>query len=233
MSVISRKIHETIVDDIINKIAKGQLKSNQQLPTNKVLAKEYSTSEVTVRKSILELCNRGYLHSVERVGTFVKDRSNREERYSVTLSKEINFTEPIDSQTIESIHLALSVVENHQYLQSVDTRKVQYSDSIPVCYEIDSLFFKGKYKEHTMLETVEKKQNYLHALLDGFNVKKKCEITMKSPEEFIRKKLLLSEDTPTFCFSISYYTLKGHPIAKSVYYVSGSNVKLKGYLVND
>lgn len=231
---MSMKIHEIIIQDLIEKITKGFYKADEQLPTNKVLANLYGTSEVTVRKSIAELSNRGYLYSKERVGTFVKDRKHRNERYTLTISKEVNLNEPIDSSSIESIHLALSSTgEKSGYLPSVETRTLYFSDLIPICYEIDSVFFRGRYSEKTMLRTVRMQRQSIRSLLDGFNVKKQCEITMASPEEYIQKKLLITQDTPTLCFTVTYFTLDGAPIAKSICYAAGANVHLKGYSVHE
>lgn len=231
---MSMKIHEIIIEDLIDKITKGFYKADEQLPTNKILAKTYSTSEVTVRKSIAELSNRGYLYSKERIGTFVKDRKNRDEHYTITISKEVNLNEPIDSSNTESVRLALSSTTGKSgYLPSVETRILHYSDMIPICYEINSVFFRGNYSEKTMLRTVQERQESIWNLLNSFNVKKRCEITMPEPELSIQKQLLITPETPVLCFTTTYFTLDDAPIAKSICYVAGANVHLKGYSVNE
>lgn len=231
---MSMKIHEFITQDLIDKITKGYYKADEQLPTNKILAKTYSTSEVTVRKSIAELSNRGYLYSLERVGTFVKDRKNRNERYTITISKEVNLNEPIDSSKIDSVRLSLSSTTGKSgYLPSVETRILHYSDMIPICYEINSVFFRGNYSEKTMLRSVQERQKSIRSLLNSFNVKKKCEITMSDPEAAIQKQLLINPDTPILCFTTTYFTLDDAPIAKSIWYAAGANINLKGYSLHE
>ena len=82
------KIYEQIENDILLDIKNGLLKANEKLPTNLELAEKFHTSGVTVRKSLAALVNKGYLFSVERVGTFVKERER--DLFTVNFSLEGN-----------------------------------------------------------------------------------------------------------------------------------------------
>ena len=53
------KIYDQIINDIMDDIHYGNLKPGEKLPTYAELAKKYSTSIVTVRKSISSLINKG------------------------------------------------------------------------------------------------------------------------------------------------------------------------------
>jgi GntR family transcriptional regulator len=65
--------YRQIEEDLRYKILFGQWKPGQQIPTEKELCEQYNVSRITIRKSIYELENAGYLISQSGKGTFVTD----------------------------------------------------------------------------------------------------------------------------------------------------------------
>lgn len=218
---------DQIINDIMFKINDGTLKPGEKLPTNKEFAVQYKTSEVTVRKSIATLVRMGFVESIERIGSFVKEREK--DIFTITLSPYVNINEEITEETVESISLSLITMRDPQRLhQVVEIQKVLYSGPIPICYMINSVIISDRYSSKSHIRMFENRQETIDRILNSFEVKKEFEITMDSPDHYIYNKLFLREQDPIMCFKIYYYTKDDKPIGKSVYFASGQNIELKG-----
>ena len=221
------KIYDKIVSDIEADIRSGALKPGERLPTYSELAAKYNTSIVTVRKSIADLVGAGYLESVERVGTFVREREK--DVYLLAFSPYANINEEITDSRLEGIGLSLvRFGEERRERRSVEFRHICYSDAIPVCYETTFLLLRGHYNGSHISEMTEKNFEMIQKILNGFSVKKVMEITMDLPRRYIQDKLLVDASVPLFCFTTTYYTINDRPVGKSVLYVAGENVGLYG-----
>ena len=66
-------LYQTIIDDVKNKIMRGEFKPNAYLGTQIDLAKIYGTSEITSRRALAELTDLGYVYRVKGKGTFISD----------------------------------------------------------------------------------------------------------------------------------------------------------------
>lgn len=221
------KLYDQIINDIEADIRSGRLKPGAQLPTYSELAARYSTSIVTVRKSIASLVNKGYLKAVERVGTFVKEREK--DIYLISFAPQANINEEITACTVEGINLSLIKMQNSKAeMKAVEVRQIHYADSIPICYTITSLLLLGHYNNDHLPDMAEKNLTVIQKILNGFEVKKVLEITMDMPNRYIQNKLLLDESVPAFCFTTYYYTEKDKPVGKSVLYAAGENIELFG-----
>lgn len=221
------KIYDQIVNDIEDSIRNGTLKPGEKLPTYNEMATKYQTSIVTVRKSIAALVSNGYLESVERVGTFVRERER--EIYLIAFSSFANINEEITGSKVEGIGFSLvRIGKEREERKAAEIRRLFYSDSIPVCYEITALLLNGHYSDKSLPEMVEKNSKVIHKILNGFEAKKSMEITMDMPRRYIQEKLLIDESVPVFCFTTTYYTMDDEPIGKSILYAAGENVDLYG-----
>lgn len=65
-------MYQTILEDIKGKIARGELKENDPLPTQIELSQLYNTSEITSRRALSELVQAGFIYRIKGKGTFVK-----------------------------------------------------------------------------------------------------------------------------------------------------------------
>ncbi|WP_057912819.1 GntR family transcriptional regulator [Peribacillus muralis] len=66
--------YQVIIDDLKNKILTGEYRIGEQVPTESVMQEMYNVSRQTVRKSILELSNEGFLRSEKGSGTYVSNQ---------------------------------------------------------------------------------------------------------------------------------------------------------------
>ncbi|MCM3671528.1 GntR family transcriptional regulator [Mesobacillus maritimus] len=66
--------YQVLIDDIKNKILTGEYKIGEQIPTESTLQEIYNVSRHTVRKSITELSNEGFLRSEKGSGTYVSNQ---------------------------------------------------------------------------------------------------------------------------------------------------------------
>lgn len=66
--------YQVLIDDIKNKILTGEYSVGVQIPTESALQEMYNVSRHTVRKSILELSNEGFLRSEKGSGTYVSNQ---------------------------------------------------------------------------------------------------------------------------------------------------------------
>lgn len=66
--------YQVIIDDLKNKILTGEYSVGEQIPTESVMQEMYNVSRHTVRKSILELSNEGFLRSEKGSGTYVSNQ---------------------------------------------------------------------------------------------------------------------------------------------------------------
>lgn len=221
------KIYERIVNDILSEIRNGSLKPNEKLPTNQELAEKYNTSGVTVRKSLATLVNKGYLISIERVGTFVKEREK--DLFLVNFSLDGNINEEITDIEIEDVLISMTKMKNERReLKTLEIRRMYFSDAMPVGYSIDSLYLKGRYLPEGLEKKAEKNIAIMHRIFNSYEVKKNMEITMDYPNKFISNRLLINETMPMFCINIYFTTFEDHPIGKRTIYVLGENIELKG-----
>lgn len=215
------KIWDKIVNDILSDINQGILKPNEKLPTNQELAKKYNTSGVTVRKSIAILINKGYLRSIERVGTFVKEREK--DIFLVSFSLEANINETITAIRVdESKQLNRTKKDVKIYL----IKYFYYSDTMPIAYVIDSLYVKGNFVSDK--RKAEKNIDQIEMIFNSFDVQKKLEITMELPDSYVCQKMFWDEATPVICFTLTYETQNRQPVGRKKIYLAGENVDLKG-----
>lgn len=65
-------LYKQLMDIISDQIHNGTYKAGQKIPTEPELASLYHVSRITVRRTVEELCNQGYLIKHQGKGTFVK-----------------------------------------------------------------------------------------------------------------------------------------------------------------
>ena len=66
-------MYQYIMNDLKRKMAAGELKPHDPLPTQIELAKEYNTSEITSRRALSDLVQEGYVYRIRGKGSFVSE----------------------------------------------------------------------------------------------------------------------------------------------------------------
>lgn len=69
-------IFQTIIDDVINKIARKELKPHDYIGTQIDLARSYETSETTSRKALERLVQQGLIYRIKKKGTFISENAS-------------------------------------------------------------------------------------------------------------------------------------------------------------
>ncbi len=81
-------LYYQLMDIILETIGEGNLRENDQLPSERELCETYNVSRSTVRQAIQELEKEGYIYRIHGKGTFVSP-----EKFKQDLLKFYSFTE--------------------------------------------------------------------------------------------------------------------------------------------
>lgn len=68
---MKQQIYANIADDIIEKIQNGYYKSDEKLPSERILSENYDASISSIKKALKKLIDSNYIYSVERMGYYV------------------------------------------------------------------------------------------------------------------------------------------------------------------
>jgi len=79
-------LHKKIKEYILKKIKSGELKSGDQIPTEKELIEKFSVSRTTVRKALDQLTVENYIYRKRKVGSFVSDEVKNNKNIGLILS---------------------------------------------------------------------------------------------------------------------------------------------------
>ena len=67
-------LYEQVRDSLLSRIASGEFKAGDKIPTEELLCKEYGVSRITVRRAISELTAQMLISPRRGVGTVVMNR---------------------------------------------------------------------------------------------------------------------------------------------------------------
>ena len=106
--MVTQAAYLDIKEQLIEQIQEGKYKTNEALPSERVLSIEFGVSRMTARKAVDLLEKEGYVERIARKGTFVKNRKlvrNSEIRGFGDALREYGF------KNIESITLGNETIE--------------------------------------------------------------------------------------------------------------------------
>jgi GntR family transcriptional regulator len=141
-------LYLSVKDEIMDSIAKGELKPGDKLPSEYELAEKLGVSRMTLRESLRALEEEGLLARKQGVGTFVKTRSQRiksilDINYGVTeMITNMGFRPGTLSNKVGTVtadsHLAktLNIAEGANV---ITIERVRTADDIPVVYSLDMI----------------------------------------------------------------------------------------------
>ena len=89
----SERLYEQIVDQIEQLILSNELKINDRLPPERVLAEQFGVSRTAVREAVKALREKGLLEVYPGRGTFVTDTTSQSMRDSLNLMLKMGRTE--------------------------------------------------------------------------------------------------------------------------------------------
>src|SRR5699024_12609294 len=101
--------YQVISDDLKSKILSGEYKIDEKIPTELTLQNKYQVSRHTIRKSISELSNKGFLKREKGSGTYVS-RQYRSKNNTISNSKTIGvITTYISDYIYPSIYCGIDI----------------------------------------------------------------------------------------------------------------------------
>jgi DNA-binding LacI/PurR family transcriptional regulator len=114
-------LYEQIVKDIKNRIARGELKPGDQLPTHMQMAQKYQVSLITVRSALADLVQEQIVYTRVGKGTYVaeqvtKKASKPDEKMIGLVLRDLN--QPFFSMVTHSVEQRASELGYHLVLSS-------------------------------------------------------------------------------------------------------------------
>lgn len=86
----STPLYKQLEEILRQQIEEGKFKSNQSIPSERVLCQKYKISRITVRQAISEMINEGILYRKQGKGTYVAKR-----KVTQGLARIVNFTRTV------------------------------------------------------------------------------------------------------------------------------------------
>ncbi len=223
-------LYLSVKDEIVELIAKGELKPGDKLPSEYELAKKLGVSRMTLRESLRALEEEGLVARKQGVGTFVKARSQRiksilDINYGVSeMITNMGFRPGTQENKVEEVmadaHLAktLNIAEGAKV---ITIERVRTADKIPVVYSLDMI-------PDSIVPDIKDIQNFYGSVYDY--LEQKCHVILSSsmarlfPTKAVRKlanKLNIKISSPLFLLEQTDTDQAGRPVVFSrEYFVS-------------
>jgi GntR family transcriptional regulator, arabinose operon transcriptional repressor len=164
---------------IMEKIQSGELKPNDKLPSEQEYSEAFNVSGITIRKTLSELANEGYIKRIKRKGTFVNGPVP-EESSSRLLALVLSAEDYFDVSYMKIIKGAQSMAAEYNYslivewssnnlAQEAETIKKMLDRNIDgfIIYPYDPIKSKSNY---LLIE----QNNIPYVLVDRYNVDHPC-----------------------------------------------------------
>lgn len=223
-------LYLSVKDEIMDSIARGELKPGDKLPSEYELAKKYGVSRMTLRESLRALEEEGLLARKQGVGTFVKARSHRiksilDINYGVSeMITNMGFRPGTQESKVEDMtadaHLA-KVLNIAEGAKVITIERVRTADGIPVVYTLDMI-------PVSIVKDINDIQNLDGSVYDY--LEQKCHVILSSslarlfPTKAIQKlanKLNIKVGSPLFLLEQTDTDQAGRPVVFSrEYFVS-------------
>lgn len=100
----AKPLYQALADALLDRIRKGDLKSNDRIPSENDLVHQYQLGRNTVRRAISELVSQGILKTIHGVGTFVEDtRLRKTAEYLLGFTREMQLQgKEVGSRVLEA-----------------------------------------------------------------------------------------------------------------------------------
>lgn len=223
------KTYEFILNDIQSKIEKGVYKPEEQLPSLREFSKIYTTTPVTVKKSLAILEERGYVYVMDRKGFFVSSGNNKIYTMIFHETKSIDHLTDIRLEAIEEVRGAvlrerfgLDVPENTRCLR---TSRILYSKDMPIGLDVKYIVHNAR--RASAVRNPERLMDSLTLVLGNYDIYKELEITVMTDNKPVRDVLFIDADDGVFKFKQTYRTENGQIVGVSETYVPCEEMQLK------
>lgn len=137
-------LYRQLMEELKMLIHTGIYKYGEQIPTESELADQYDISRITVRRTIEELCDQGYLVKHQGKGTFVeapKIYRKVEQQRNMSFTESCRSNNRIPTSHVLSCEMITPDEWHQSFLKLQENEKLFYikrvlsADSIPIIYE--------------------------------------------------------------------------------------------------
>jgi GntR family transcriptional regulator len=227
-AISSTPLYQQIVEDIKQKIERGEYEYGMRIEGEGDLMKYYGVSRITVRRAVTELCSEGYLVKKQGLGTFVERPKIRR-----LISNVQSFSESCKQQGYKSSYRlnTLSIVrpqgEERAFLglnesdQLIYSSRTLYADGVSIMLE--TCYFPLKPFSFLLQESLEQP---LYPLLKGHNIlpasTKRRTLEIQAASHEVARLLQVPIGEPLF-YKIAHLADKeGKPLYIERSYIVGS-----------
>jgi len=211
-------LHYQIADYLIIMLERGDLNSNERLPSEEELRKIFEVSRTTIRRSLEHLLNKKLLKKQQGKGTFWTDTADKIVNKKLSgINREIfKITEETKVKVL-SKNISIAPLEVENFFNKTKGKytifkRLRYSNNEPMSYTINYMLnetgekiSKKHLSEMTMLDTLEK-----IAKIKLGTIKHEVEITRVNNE--IAENLNIAALDPVLTVKTSVYDTKKNPV---------------------
>ncbi|MCX7884493.1 MAG: GntR family transcriptional regulator [Caloramator sp.] len=115
-----KTLYSKIVQDLVEKIEKGEIVKGQRLPTEKELMEFYDVSRITAKRALEELKNMGLIYRKKGHGSFLNEIASKEEIYKQNFISMIMPYENSSGRFIDYIKGASDYLYSKGYFLSIN-----------------------------------------------------------------------------------------------------------------
>lgn len=219
---MKKPMYQVIMDNIMDEIQ--QISPNTAILSERELAEKYKVSRMTVRRSITELVNLGYLYTSKNKGTFVTDPKLRKtvKGSLVQASKEENEYKILYFDTKQADEFAQEKLQIRPSEYFTKIVRINKKDGIPI--SLDEIYINSRYLQHENMDAIE----FLRKFNDEMKglIATKIFIPMTLPVKY-SNLLRMSIDTPTIKIESTYSDNSGCNYAFIVTYNNPEHTQIK------
>ncbi|MDO4288334.1 MAG: GntR family transcriptional regulator [Eubacterium sp.] len=223
------KTYEYILNDLQGKIEQGVYAPEQQLPSLRELAKIYSTTPVTAKKSLSILQERGYVYVLDRHGFFVCSKKNK--RYTMIFNETKSIDQLTDIKIVDIKEADEKTVQTYfnpseaAQVRCLQFTRMLYNGTMPVGIDIKYIIHNSRVS--FPVKNPERLMDSMNLVLNNYDIYKSLEITVMTDNTPVRECLFIGPEEGVFKFKQTYRTVKGQIVGVSETYVPCEEINLK------
>lgn len=216
--------YKYIENDLKEQICNGLICPGERLPSMVDLCQKYNTSSTTIKKSLDNLKQAGYIYAKKRIGYFVSDIES--DNFKIKFNLQDNLKDTITEIKIEDIKICKNKkcgpVNNTNILV---INRIFYNEVLPAAFEVMEIALNADINL-TKIDTANWVKR-LESVLYSQNIKKEIEVLLVQDPP-INEKLMEPENTLLFYFAKTFKTNENQFIARTIIYIPNDVCKMNG-----
>ena len=223
-------LYLSIVSEIKKDILTGKYSPGEKIESETELMEKFSTTKITIRKSLALLCNEGFIYSIPSKGYFVQ--TPNVDNYTLVFNKFDKLNTQIDEVKLLSvkvfndkpgIYIKLQLDETNSI---VEVKRLLLSNGKPIAYEC---VYMKHVPQNPVVESIINFANYAEKIdeMHSFNMKKQLKINAILPTDELRQLLQLNDDSILYEIEEKVQnTFNNTVISLSIYYTNTKYLNL-------